>query len=231
METFGGADYDNLADVLFAPSNIVTRPMESSSTIPVAPRDPQWMIYWENDIATALSPWSRNVSHSLNAVAVKELQIYTRKFRKTLFKAASTDRGLEKRLRGDLPIASQYRLPLVSQGEGSIYSQAPNGSQGSLPSASTSNLMSIPEVLKGEEWDTSTPTPTGNDIRWEVNEEPHEGVAFFTFFKTSPFIAKNNIVIQDASMTRTKASRVSSCRSQSRGKSCCAQGPPAICAV
>ncbi len=64
-----------------------------------------------NDITTALSPWSRNVSHSLNAVVVKELQIYTRKLRKTLFKAASADRGLEKRLRADLLVRVLDKWP------------------------------------------------------------------------------------------------------------------------
>ncbi|KAF9009183.1 hypothetical protein BDZ89DRAFT_1119699 [Hymenopellis radicata] len=247
MATFGGADYDNLADI----TQRLVRPVQhhhpsfgEASTIPVTPawpKDPQWLICWANDITTALSPWSG--AYSVDTATVHKLQIYVGQLANNLVKAASADRGLEKRLRADL---TRWRSAYEAKGEGSIYSQVPNGSQGSLLSArsytssscsaSTSSLMSIPEVSEDEDCDAEevpTPTPTGTTFAGKLMKNLTRASRSARFSKRHNSSAKNNFMIQDPPMTRTNASRVSvsSCRSQSSGKSCWAKGPPAIRAM
>ncbi|KAF9009175.1 hypothetical protein BDZ89DRAFT_1078681 [Hymenopellis radicata] len=247
MATFGGADYDNLADI----TRRLVRPVQhnhpsfpEASTIPVTPawpQDPQWLICRANDITTAPSPWSGD--YSVDAGTVEKLQKYVKNLEIKLMKAASADRNLKKRLHTDL---MRWKSAYEAKGEGSIYSQVPNGSQGSLRSArrytssscsaSTSSLMSISEVSEGEDCDAEevpTPTPTGTTFAGKLMKNLTRASRSSHFSKRRTSFAKTDFMIQDPPMTRTNASRVSisSCRSQSSGKSCWAKGPPAIRAM
>ncbi len=110
MATFGGADFDNLADI----TRRLVRPVQHNhpsfgdgSTIPVTPpwpRDPQWMICWETNITTTPSPWSSDVPYSVDTLVVDRLQKYVAKLAINLMKAASADRDLAKSLRADLMV-------------------------------------------------------------------------------------------------------------------------------
>ncbi|KAF8879873.1 hypothetical protein CPB85DRAFT_1341452, partial [Mucidula mucida] len=95
MATFGGADFDDLSEI--TRRSYYTRP-------PPWPRDPQWMICWGINITTAPSAWSGAVPYSVDAATVEELKTFITKRRKNLFKAASADRNLKKRLHADLMV-------------------------------------------------------------------------------------------------------------------------------
>ncbi|KAF9053897.1 hypothetical protein BDZ89DRAFT_1125595 [Hymenopellis radicata] len=255
MATFGGADYDNLADItrrLVYPVQHNHPSFRDAPTIcvtPVWPKDPQWMICWANNITTKLSRWSSDVPYSVDKMTVQKLRSHVMELRKNLIKDASADRDLKKRLHADL---MRWKREHAAKGEGSIYSQAPNSSQGSLLSArsyassscsaSTRSLWSIPEVSEGEDWDAEevpTPTPTGTTFAGKLiknltraSRSSHHFLPRINGYSSSEQ-ARDDFIIQDPPMKQTNASRVSvsSCRSQSSRNNHWAQGPPAIRAM
>ncbi|KAF8879865.1 hypothetical protein CPB85DRAFT_445861 [Mucidula mucida] len=112
MATFGGADYDDLADI----TQRLVRPVQhnhpsfsEAATIhltPAWPREPQWMICWATDVASALSLWSGagDVPYSTDAATVHKLQRDVWNLEIKLMKAASADCNLARRLQADLMV-------------------------------------------------------------------------------------------------------------------------------
>ncbi|KAF8879867.1 hypothetical protein CPB85DRAFT_445880 [Mucidula mucida] len=112
MATFGGANYDDLADI----TQRLVRPVQhnhpsfsEAATIHLTPawtREPQWMICWATDVTGALSVWSGagDVPYSMDAAAVDKLQRDVKRLEHQLMEAASADRNLKKRLQADLMV-------------------------------------------------------------------------------------------------------------------------------
>ncbi len=114
MATFGGANYDDLADI----TQRLVRPMQhnhpsfsEAATIhltPAWPREPQWMICWATDVASALSLWSGagDVPYSTDVATVHKLQRDVWNLEIKLMKAASADCNLARRLQADLMVVN-----------------------------------------------------------------------------------------------------------------------------
>ncbi|KAF9000776.1 hypothetical protein BDZ89DRAFT_1147166 [Hymenopellis radicata] len=172
MATFGGIDYDKLADLL----QRVVRPVQNdhpsfcdTRAVPVTPawpKDPQWVICWPKRVTVELSAWSDDVPYSVDKNDIRELNNYLVEVRRTLVEDTRTKSGLRQQLFDNL---IRWKKNYEAQGNGSIYSKAPDGSRGSLVSTrtsassaystSTSSLSSIPEISEDDE-PVATPTPT-----------------------------------------------------------------------
>ncbi len=104
MATFGGTNYDELADLM----QRLVRPVQNDHPSfrdtpavpikPVWPRDPQWVICWPKRVTVELSAWSDDVPYSVDKTDVRELNDYLVDVRRALVQDTRTRSGLRQHL-------------------------------------------------------------------------------------------------------------------------------------